>query len=590
MEELHTKTQRMQWTLQRAGGAMLVTSVTTMVSFLATAQSSFPGISTFGSFASTLVFANFCAVVIFFPTVVSVADAYFPGRCCCCPCLGGGGSKASGASVAPATSAADGKGASAPARQTPPKRGRLQLYFEDTHPRFVNAHRRKIIVAFLALMAAVGYIASQLEVDPEPPQMFPAGNNFAEYSPAEKVHFGQGLGTNQHRIKVEVVHGFALADGANPIDRTGTDPAIKEDVGVPNFAEELSFHQLAPCVQAICARFKASVNDTLGLLGGDESIVTCWTTELFEGFYEPMYGLNASAQWALDIAPGAEAELAFDTKLQAYLSSPAASPDMRRDVVYGLVGDARVPRLSVVRVETSKERNMAYSDGIDYVETWNATVLSWVTDEIAECAALQMTTPGAMAMPRTGERFYVSKTLIREAFTGILFSLGFALVILTIFSGNVIVAATAIIIIASVVCVVVANIVLSGAKLGMLQSLLLVMVPGLAVDSTAHLCEAYIAESHGSTGAEDRYARMTGALAHVGISVLSGAVTTMGASFVLQVGPTIRFFTLFGTSIFLVVTVGALFSLFCFSALMYEFGPQKEFGNIPNPFRSSKST
>eukprot|EP00966_Prymnesium_polylepis_P161550 3733515-Prymnesium_polylepis.1 len=67
----------MQRTYKTAGKAMLTTSSTTFVSFLSNASSAFPAVRTFGMFAASLIFCNFCAVVTFWPAVCAVHDTYF---------------------------------------------------------------------------------------------------------------------------------------------------------------------------------------------------------------------------------------------------------------------------------------------------------------------------------------------------------------------------------------------------------------------------------------------------------------------------------------------------------------------------------
>eukprot|EP01059_Diplonema_ambulator_P019353 TRINITY_DN324_c1_g1_i1.p1 TRINITY_DN324_c1_g1~~TRINITY_DN324_c1_g1_i1.p1 ORF type:complete len:509 (+),score=165.85 TRINITY_DN324_c1_g1_i1:107-1633(+) len=57
--------KRMAWTWKHAGKAMLVTSLSTLFSFMSNARSQFPAIQTFGLFAAMLVFVNYCAVMVY---------------------------------------------------------------------------------------------------------------------------------------------------------------------------------------------------------------------------------------------------------------------------------------------------------------------------------------------------------------------------------------------------------------------------------------------------------------------------------------------------------------------------------------------
>ncbi|CAH1792031.1 unnamed protein product [Owenia fusiformis] len=70
---------------KRASVAMCVTSLTTMVAFLVSAFSPLLAISSFGAFAATTIFVNYCSVIVFFPTVIVVHHLYFEkNNCLCC--------------------------------------------------------------------------------------------------------------------------------------------------------------------------------------------------------------------------------------------------------------------------------------------------------------------------------------------------------------------------------------------------------------------------------------------------------------------------------------------------------------------------
>ena len=103
----------------------------------------------------------------------------------------------------------------------------------------------------------------------------------------------------------------------------------------------------------------------------------------------------------------------------------------------------------------------------------------------------------------------------------------------------------ALVIVAIVICVL-GFTVAAGWKLGITETINLVMVPGLSVDYVAHLAEAYT-ESH----AARRLPRVRSMIMEVGVSVISGAISTLGASAFLWL-PVIIFFNkvspgLFGT-------------------------------------------
>merc|ERR1719384_1697254 len=69
--------KRLTVTLKHAGKVMLTTSASTCFSFIANVTSVFPAVYTFGAFAAWLIFVNYCAVVLFYPTVLAVHEKYF---------------------------------------------------------------------------------------------------------------------------------------------------------------------------------------------------------------------------------------------------------------------------------------------------------------------------------------------------------------------------------------------------------------------------------------------------------------------------------------------------------------------------------
>ena len=108
----------------------------------------------------------------------------------------------------------------------------------------------------------------------------------------------------------------------------------------------------------------------------------------------------------------------------------------------------------------------------------------------------------------------------------------------------------------------------------LLESLNLVLVVGLAVDYVVHLAEGY-ARSH----KPDRLGRVHDTLEEVGISVLSGAITTLGASFFLCFAKII-FFVQFGLFMFSTIGFSLLFSLGLFTTVLGICGPQGDTGSI----------
>lgn len=161
-----------------------------------------------------------------------------------------------------------------------------------------------------------------------------------------------------------------------------------------------------------------------------------------------------------------------------------------------------------------------------------------------------------------------------NAIRGVCLGLALTLPILIIMTGNWIVALLCMLSITSTTLGVIGIIPMIGWKLGVLESLNLTLVVGLAVDYVVHLAEGYVTCSQAS-----RQDRVKHTLSHVGISVLSGACTTLGAA-IFMFAAKILFFFQFGIFIFCTIGFSLFFAFFFFVTLLALCGPQGTTGSL----------
>lgn len=164
--------------------------------------------------------------------------------------------------------------------------------------------------------------------------------------------------------------------------------------------------------------------------------------------------------------------------------------------------------------------------------------------------------------------------LVDSAISGIGIGLALAIIVLTLATTNVIVGFMATLTIAMVTCGILGLIPILGWSLGVFESLNLTLVVGLAVDYVVHLADGYM-ELEG----EDRVARVKYTLGHVGISVFSGACTTLGSS-IFMLAAKIIFFQQFGIFIFCTIGLSILYSLLLFTTVLALIGPEGEVGSL----------
>lgn len=119
---------------------------------------------------------------------------------------------------------------------------------------------------------------------------------------------------------------------------------------------------------------------------------------------------------------------------------------------------------------------------------------------------------------------------------GVAISGGLAFLILLVATGNVLISIYAIISVVFIVACVIAEMVLKGWELGVSESIAMVIIIGFSVDYVVHLAAHYVHCSKPS-----RYERSSESISAMGISIFSGAMTTLGSG-VFLFGGTIIFF------------------------------------------------
>ena len=105
--------------------------------------------------------------------------------------------------------------------------------------------------------------------------------------------------------------------------------------------------------------------------------------------------------------------------------------------------------------------------------------------------------------------------------------------------------------------------VLLGWQLGSIESVLISIVAGFSVDYVVHLSHAYV-QAKGNTAE-----RLTAAFGEMGISVLNGMVTSVGASIPLFFCQ-LTFFRKFGTFLCLTIAFSWIFANFGFMSVLAQ--------------------
>jgi predicted RND superfamily exporter protein len=233
-------------------------------------------------------------------------------------------------------------------------------------------------------------------------------------------------------------------------------------------------------------------------------------------------------------------------------------PDDRSDLVLLSIS-------TTATLDQDFEQN--YEEGIAMHNLWEKWSLQMLKFAPREMAATMQTSNGAWSY------YFLNETLLDETYSNIALSLVLSFIILSVIGGNPIMAFLSVATIAMIVVDIFAFTVLMGFKLGVLEAVNYVVVIGLSIDYTVHLSEAYT-ESHST----DRHGRVAHMLEEMGVSVISGAISTLGAVFFMFFAPN-KFFFKFACFIFATIILSCLYSLIFFPALLSIIGPTGNVGN-----------
>lgn len=158
----------------------------------------------------------------------------------------------------------------------------------------------------------------------------------------------------------------------------------------------------------------------------------------------------------------------------------------------------------------------------------------------------------------------------------------FAFIVLLIATKNVILALLSVFCVSVVIVSVLAIIVLKGWELGLSESIAMVILIGLSVDYVIHLASDYKHSAH-----ESRYDKMKQAYSEMGVSIMSGTITTLGCGSALFGGQMVTF-QKFAVIISSTISISFICSMLLFGAFCHVLGPQGGFGNVDKCIKKNK--
>jgi len=168
----------------------------------------------------------------------------------------------------------------------------------------------------------------------------------------------------------------------------------------------------------------------------------------------------------------------------------------------------------------------------------------------------------------------LEENFVISAFTGIAMALPLAFIVLLISTRNWIISIFAMLDIIGVISCELCAFYVFQWKFGVVESIAVIMIIGFSVDYVVHLANSYL-ESNG----ESRMERLSFALLTMGVSVVSGAITTMLSGLML-VFPAYVFFYKMGWIIVTTVLLALMWALIFFPSIVALAGPEGDSGDL----------
>lgn len=587
----HDLVMRMQWTYARASKAMFVTTLTTACAFAATGVSRIMPIATFGYFAASVLVFNYVLVITLFPLCVITWERRIRHEKLCCWhwCRSNKADRSAAQSTAQQpplaidvqkavvqSDDAESQQAAAPATATTPddwdvsKMRFMERFLHTKYSPFVEKARWPIIVVMFLVVSLLAWQASQMQPLSKQEEWFPADHVITQTLDVVENDFSQG--DNDGYVRVSIPWGIS------GIDRLDSDPYDPSEYGDAVWDSGFS---LAPAaaqthVREVCRSVRNQIDQ------GSE-----WVASLncfMEGFEQWLNGTKGLS-FPFQANNTANQETEFNALLREFSTSsvlisgfsadpfPAAEYDRSHQQI-GFQSGSGNTRLRFISIDLATTlRNWQNRDtNLKHFDYWNDFVASANSDarklDATSVADAFQTTDQSWAWMETEREFVVS------AFTGLMVSLLVTFLVLVFSTMNIWVAIFSTATIISIVTCIVGFMKLYGWELGVTESVAMVILIGFSVDYVVHLANSYV-ESH----FQSRQHRTQHAVLEMGISVISGAMTTFLSSIFLWF-PVVRFYYKFAALMMTTVTWSIIWSMTFFLAVSFAVGPEGNSGSL----------
>ncbi|GMH78863.1 hypothetical protein TrLO_g8610 [Triparma laevis f. longispina] len=560
-----TYEERLGFVLYRACGSMLITSLTTASAFCANAFSLITSLKCFGVYCAIVVVVDFFLMLSYIPALVIIYERYIKASPCCCLCC-----KCCTFCQIP----------SDPNEIRP-----MEKWFRDFFgPKVVVKFKYVWIGVFFVLAGFMGFKATQLQRPTSSDfQLFKPDHPMEMWDLVIKDHINlYAEGDDNSGMNIDFIFGAEGKDNGNTWDPNDDGhtvyldnfdiTSVKNQEGLANWCEHFrsKSYYVDPCVEnpswdncrvegEVCPMFLLkkyvetpcadTTDDPSGGCFGDECV----------NMLASMPARTTCCGLTFPISDAAT----LTTCIKDLTTTTVAGFGNTPGFWFGADGELKAMnyRLATpIRGQAPyEELDTFYTSLMEDMKTAKATLEGpWVSSVFV----------------RTRLDFFdLQRSLGLGAYQSAGMSFAFAFCVLIFMTRNILLTILSLITIICIVCCVVGVLVLDGWELNIMESVIISVAVGMAVDFVAHYSHTYL---H-SPVKDDRDIAVINTLKTMGVSVLTGAITTFIAGAFMIFAQTL-FFYQFG--FFMMCTMGFawVYSNFMLLPLMAVIGPVEKSG------------
>lgn len=573
---------RMNWVYSRASWAMLITSLTTCAAFVCTAVSPLPSIQSFGIFSAFVIMADYVLVITWFPCCVVLYHNYLENRPCCpCCCCGAGQDRCCDVrcrikELWPCTWTMERTTDQVKARgsaEMPTKR-LMERVISGPMAGFLGGKIGAVVVVvfFLLLLIPATILGTGIEPVSRSEEALPSDHPFQRIWTLSEAEFpSSAQNTNTPAFVVWGVEGINN-DDVNPIRDGQTEKGKVVWDKTFKFDKPAQQHIWNVCEEV--RLMKANLGEFLSRDKDspiNEGKVEC-------PLYEWKHYLESKGETfplALSRIPSVMPGFLESNTTNDYGQKQPMKDKLDKSFGYDPNYEGGSVRFVVVEVATQLQQRASHAGdklkkNYDLFEGWMDEMNSPTGRLIAPPTANNafQTCDGGFNGPMwiwMHTQGLFKKSAIQGSITGTIL----AFVVILFATGQIIIAFSAFVTIAAILITVLAMMKLANYELGTITSICITILAGFAVDYVVHLAHAY---NHSEKETRDQ--KFQEAFEVIGVSVLSGMVTSVLASFVLLTC-SLQFFAKFGFFLIFTVAWAWIWGNTFFMCLMRLIGPDQ---------------